>query len=171
MLCFWSTWTIVILSSMEIRLPHSFLNWKGMCHQRSRSYSLVTLMPGRLVSQCSQPATSLPISLLRSLLSLLVPFQSLLGWTRRAKHLEVDCFPATHHSHHNSISSVLPGETECGETGRDDVFRGEESGGAGLSSTVWVTVVSMAAFCLPFHGHTAHVINASYYLKRLKSKA
>lgn len=48
----------------------------------------------RLARESVSPGTLLLISLLRSHQSLLVPFQSLLGWTRKVKHLEVDCFPA-----------------------------------------------------------------------------
>lgn len=124
----------------------------------------------RLAHGSMSLATLLLISLLRFLLSLLVPFQSLLGWTRKVKHLEVDCFPVAHHSHRDGISSILPGDTGWGETGRNDMFRGEELGGAGLSSTGWISVksavVSVATFCLPFHGHTAHILSAYYYLRR-----
>lgn len=132
-----------------------------------QAYSVVTLLPGCLASQCPQhePATRL----FSSLLCLPVPLLSLLSWIRRVKHSEVICFPLAHHSPHDGTSSVLPGETRCGGTGSNDVFRGEESG-AGLSSTGWVAVksavVSAAAFCLPFHDHTAHILSASSYLTR-----
>lgn len=78
-----------------------------------------------LARESGSSACYLTTRLFRSLLSLLVPFQSLLSWSRRG----------------------------CGGTGNNDVFRGEESG-ARLSSTGWVAVksavVSAAAFCLPF---------------------
>lgn len=133
-----------------------------------QAYSVVALMPGWLASQCPQLAT-LTTGLFRSLLSPPVPFQSLLSWIRRVKHSEVICFPVAHHSPHDGTSSVLSGETGCGGTASHGVFRGEESG-AGLSSTGWVAVksavVSAAAFHLPFHGHTAHILSASSHLTR-----
>lgn len=74
-----------------------------------------------------------------------VLFQSLLGWTGRVEHLGMEYFPVAHHSHPNGVLSVLPGET-----GGDDVSRGEEEGRAGISSpgslAVTSAVVSMAAF-------------------------
>lgn len=133
-----------------------------------QAYSVVTLTPGWLASQCPQLAT-LTTGLFRSLMSPPVPFQSLLSWIRRVKHSEVICFPVAHHSPHDGASSVLSGETGCGGTASHGVFRGEESG-AGLSSTGWVAVksavVSAAAFHLPFHGHTAHILSASSHLTR-----
>lgn len=117
-----------MILSVEIRLSHSFQNWRRNVLPKVQACSVVTLTPDR-------PTTLLLISLLRTLLPLFLLSQSLLGWTGRAEHLEVECFPAAHHSRHDGILSVLPGKPGCGETGRDDVSRGEEGGRAGLSSS------------------------------------
>lgn len=142
-----------MILSMEIMLSHSFQNWRRNVLPKVPAYSVVTLTPDR-------PTILLLISLLRTLLPLFLLSQSLLGWTGRAKHLEVECFSAAYHSHHNGILSVLPGKPGCGETGRDDVSRAEEGGRAGRAQQQWFAVTSavanMAAFYLIFCGQTAH---------------
>ena len=92
-------WTFMIFS-VEIRLSHSFQNWRRNLLPKVQVYSIVTLLPDR-------PTTLLPISLLRTHLHLFLFLQSLLSWTGRVKHLEVECFPVAHHSHHNGLFVCL----------------------------------------------------------------